>query len=218
MRRCVYRLLCPILLIFSAGHVTADPADNRYVFIISPKPPSDIAKQGLDAWVLMLSNNSRSLLQDVANRPVSVVFRLHEGLLENDTLESWWKTQRSLFAVGAVAVSNNEDKDSTYIDSDVFLGDLKGDLERPYLHFGQAIRPNGYQSSRDALAILTLYTYSVDLTKGLKAGDNPHAACLPLQKANLYERDLDAATAAGLKPLLTAIRSGLDRLACGGKP
>jgi len=188
-------------------------ANDRFVFVIYQKPPA-AAQSGLTSWVSLLDNGSRSLLEGVKQSSFSLVVSPQEVTNRaNNTLEKWFQTRPSLFAVWVVPVPKNQD---IYIDNEIYVGDLKGDLPSSYLHFSQTIQPVGYRISRDATAIVTLYTYAMSVDKALKLGTNRHPVCLPLQRANLYANDLDAATRKDLMPLITAIRGNLKKLRCAG--
>jgi hypothetical protein len=216
--------LATFLLIVAVGsQVRPSAADDRVVFILLVQSPDENAKSGMISWSQRFGNNLGVLLADipmttstVSGGRSNVVIRRVDVAdpVPRSELESRWRSARSLHAVSAVAV---QDGKITIIDNDIFLGELKGDLESGYIHVVQEITPQSYQVSRDAIAVVTLYALAIDLIKGLPPGGNQHAICATLEKANLYRNDLTEGLRQGLEPLLRAIQNNLEVRGCRGR-
>jgi hypothetical protein len=107
---------------------------------------------------------------------------------------------------------------STVVDNDIYLGDFKGSLTKPYLHMEQKVEPSLYVVTRDAFAAVTLYAYAMAIAKTSPEDSSRYLVCRILDRANLYRNQgLDAETQNRLADMFRAISSELELRACGGK-
>jgi len=131
-----------------------------------------------------------------------------------DMLETSFGRQPSLQVLSTVGRFGGQ---STFVDNDIYLGDLKGSLPIPYVHISQEILPGRYQIAREALAAVTLYAYAMAVAS--TSPDNRYGVCRPLAQAYMYKDrdDLDPEARGHLQNLFRAISAELESRSCGGK-
>ena len=217
------RTLLMFILVCIACQSSAN-ANDVNIFLIITKPPDPAAYSQLLSWSQMFGNNLRNLTAGVSNDTqtsgvsdlpkIKIKQQEVARVVDSDALQAWWNSASALEAVSAIAVQKNE---ITIADDDIFVGNLKGSLTSSFLHVRQEIVPSEYQVSHDQLAIITLYTYAMDVAKTLPTSAGLSPICRPLDKANQYASTLAAPARTQLDLLLQAIKAELDLHHCGAK-
>ncbi|QIG91131.1 hypothetical protein [Bradyrhizobium sp. 6(2017)] len=190
------------------------------LFVINT--PDQNAMNGVTEWIKAFKNNLRFLLADFdsENPGADPVFKVqlvskNVETADTDLLESSFQTQPSLQVLSTVGRYAGQ---STFVDNDIYLGDLRGRLKAPYVHFSREIAPGLYSINREALAVVTLYAYGMALAKALPADSSRYVICKVLDRANMYrDRDLGADMKMYFDELFKAISYELEARACGGK-
>jgi hypothetical protein len=225
MHRVAATLLIVVLAMSTISSVLADTTGgaSRVILLFVVNPPDDNAKKGVIAWIQSFKINLRHLLTDYSSttantNPVFNVVVNSENVDDvpaDDTLESSFNRQPSLQVLSAVSQFSGQ---STTVTNDIYLGDLKGSLAKPYVYISRQIQPLQYASTRDALAIVTLYAYAMALAKALPQDNSRYVVCRVLDQANMYKgEDLGADVQNYLQDLFRAISLELESRTCGGK-
>lgn len=218
----IFMALTGLIPIASNASEAVHSNPDSVVFLLAVTPADDVARKGISSWVQLFRNNIGVLLTGIGSSDdispsiaanIQVIYKELPTVSRSD-LKAWWESAHSLSTLSAVAT---QDEKSTFVDNDIYLGDLKGTLTDAYLHVTQELKPGRYKLSRDALAIVTLYTYAMDAIKTKQTGSHLHSACLALGKAYLYQDDLDIQTKLDLDTLLSAVATALEKLDCRGK-
>jgi hypothetical protein len=189
-------------------------------YVVNPK--DDNAKKGVTAWIQAFKNNLRYLLadftSDASSSNPSITVRLTSKDVDDfdpDTLKDSFQSQSSLQVISTVSWYTGT---STIVDNDIYLGDFKGSLGRPYLHMQQKVEPSGYLVTRDAFAAVTLYAYAMAIANAMPEDASRYLVCRILDRANLYRNEgLDTDTKNRLADMFKAISFELEQRACGGK-
>lgn len=199
----------------------SDPlaAEDRIVFLSLTDPPDLGARTGLQTWAQRFGLGLEGLIAEVEFKEkagqTKITIRRHDvpNPIPRKELEDWWLSARTLHAVRAVAAQQDK---ITIIDSDIYLGDLKGTLSTPYVQITQFVEPGSYKVARDALSIVTLYAVAMDIAKHLPPGASQSRVCQPLQKANLYRQDFNDKVRKELEDLFKAVQDNLESRGCRG--
>jgi hypothetical protein len=215
-------LLAVVLVASAPGSARAiDNADaSRIILLLVVKPPDANAEKGVRSWSQLFQNNVRDLLSDFSSAArrgirVDVAIKDVEQTPQRDLLEASFGQQPSLQVLSTVGTSGGQ---STLVDNEIYLGDFKGSLDNPYVHFSQRILPGEYEITREALAAVTLYAYAMAIAKTSPPGSSRFAVCQVLDRANMYRKsDLDPKVRGRLENLFSAISTELEAHACGGK-
>jgi hypothetical protein len=224
----MHRLAAVLLVILAAtSPITSaravDEADaSRAILLFVVNPPDENAKKGVIAWIQAFKNNIRYLLADSSSegsrlsRSIKVVVTTENvDDVDPDMLEASFARQPSLQVLSTVGRYAEQ---STYVDNQIYLGDLKGSLPIPYVQISQEILPGRYKITREAVAVVTLYAYAMAMEKVMPAEGNRFAVCRILDRANMYRQsDLDPEARSNLQNLFKAISAELEARACGGK-
>jgi hypothetical protein len=222
----MHRLAALLLVILAAAlpiaPAHAQDAEARVILLFVVNPPDENAKKGLISWIQSFKNNIRFLLADSsaggsqATRRIKVVVTTEDvDDVNPDMLEASFTRQPSLQVVSTVGRYAEQ---STFVDNQIYLGDLKGSLPIPYVQISQEILPGRYKISREAVAVVTLYTYALAMEKVLPPDSSRVAVCRVLDRANMYkDSDLDREARSNLQNLFIAISAELEARACGGK-
>ena len=225
MHRLVAILLVVALAVSSAinpARADANPQPSRVILLFVVNPPDDNAKKGVISWIQLFQINLRNLLADFSSGapgsdPVfKVVFNTEnvDIVPAEDALEASFARQPSLQVLSAVGQYSGQ---STFVANDIYLGDLKGSLTKPFVFISREIQPVQYAVTREALAVVTLYAYAMGLAKALPESSGRYVVCRVLDRANMYKgRDLGT-DAQNLDDLFRAISFELELRACGGK-
>jgi hypothetical protein len=223
MRRLAAVLLAVVLEASSAIAAPApDNADkSRVILLLVVADPQ--AKDGIQRWIFWFKNNVRSLLEDFASGGSSAASGMSVDVVTEDVnepakpnvLEASFARQPSLQVLSTVATFVPAGR-STLVDNEIYLGDFKGSLATPYVHFAQSILPGDYEITREALAAVTLYAYAMAIAKA--SPGSRFAVCQALDQANMYRNGvLEPKARARLENLFGAISTELEARACGGK-
>ncbi|WP_029078399.1 hypothetical protein [Bradyrhizobium sp. th.b2] len=220
MRRLLAAVLAFALLVTSPTLAETGPTRVILLFVINT--PDQNAMNGVTEWIKAFKNNLRFLLADFdsENPGADPVFKVqlvskNVETADTDLLESSFQTQPSLQVLSTVGRYAGQ---STFVDNDIYLGDLRGRLKAPYVHFSREIAPGLYSINREALAVVTLYAYGMALAKALPADSSRYVICKVLDRANMYrDRDLGADMKMYFDELFKAISYELEARACGGK-
>ena len=221
----MYRVAAFLLLAVVAFSFPAPAAPKpepiRIVWLFVLNAPNENAKNGVVSWAQAFKNNVSSLLTEAsaglgAKNYIKVsVNREFVDDIDRDGLEEKFTKSSSLQSLATVATFDGK---STFVDIDIYVGNLKGKLNEPFLHLSQEVVTGRYQISREALAVITLYTYAMAIAEILPPEINRLGVCQVLERAYQYNRNqLDAIARKDLEPLFTAISSDLAARACGGK-
>jgi hypothetical protein len=210
------------LLFLGCRLAPADPAPTRVIMLFVVSTPDDNAMKGVAAWIQAFRNNLRFLLADFDTEKLGpdpvIKIMLNSKSVETadaDFLKTSFQAQPSLQVLSTVG---RYAKQSTFVDNDIYLGDLQGRLSNPYVHFSREIEPGLYSITREALAVVTLYAYGMALAKASPEENSRYLVCRVLARANMYkDRDLGAEMKMYLDDLFKAISSELESRACGGK-
>jgi hypothetical protein len=220
MKRLAATLLAVMVAASQGGTARAESNDgSRLILLFVVNPPDDNAKKGVVSWIQSFKNNVRYLLADStgtsdSGRNIKVIVSTENvDDVTPDMLEASFGRQPSLQVLSTVGRFGGQ---STFVDNDIYLGDLKGSLAIPYVHISQEILPGRYQITREALAAVTLYAYAMAVAN--TSPDNRYGVCRALDQANMYkDRDLDPEARGHLQNLFRAISAELESRSCGGK-
>ena len=198
----------------ATGPVSAQTGPTRVILLFVIKTPDENAMKGVAAWILAFKNNLRFLLADFTNEtagtdPVIKVLLTSKDVetADADFLQSSFSTQPTLQVLSTVGRYAGQ---STFVDNDIYLGDLRGRLKDPYVHFSREIQPGLYSITREALAVVTLYAYGMALAKAAPEASSRYVVCRVLDRANMYkDRDLGADMKMYFDELFRAISSCL---------
>jgi hypothetical protein len=216
-------LVIVLAAIKSVAAQTPDNAEsNRLILIYIVIPPDQNAKNGVESWLQAFENNLRSLLSEFTSGnsskgPIIKVRLSTENVnrVNSDMLQSSFSRQPTLQVLSTVGRFGGQ---STFVDNDIYLGDLKGSLSDPFVYISREIQPESYKVTREALAAVTLYAYAMAIAKILPPESNRYQVCRVLDRANMYkDRDLGADTRDHLKNLFAAVSTELEARSCGGK-
>jgi hypothetical protein len=184
------------------------------IFLFVTRPVDEKARDGIEEWHQLFANNLPTFLYHAAEPDAKLKVSIQHNIVETPVdeiyLERFWRSAHTLEAVGAVGTQAGR---VTTIDDQVYIGDLKGLLRNALLHVTEPIIPEHYTMSRDAVAIIMLYTISMDIA----AARNEREACKPLSLVRLYATDLRGRTAEELKELREAAQRDLDAWHCKGQ-
>jgi hypothetical protein len=222
MHRLAALLLAVLAVASPVAPAHAQDGDARVILLFVVNPPDENAKKGLVSWIQSFKNNIRFLLADSAadgsraSRNIKVVVTTENvDDVNPDMLETSFTKQPSLQVVSTVGRFNDK---STFVDNQIYLGDLKGSLPIPYVQISQEILPGRYKITREAVAVVTLYTYALAMEKVLPPDSSRFAVCRVLDRANMYkDSDLDPEARGNLASLFIAISTELEARSCGGK-
>ena len=224
MHRLIAILLVVVLAAIksTAAQTPGNPELTRIILIYVVVPPDQNAKNGVESWLQTFENNLRALLADfssgnTAGGPVIKVRVSTENVnrVNSDLLESSFGRQPSLQVLSTVGRYGGQ---STFVDNDIYLGDLKGSLNDPFVYISREIQPESYKVTREALAAVTLYAYAMAVAKISPPESNRYQVCRVLDRVNMYKnQDLGAETRDYLKNLFAAISAELETRSCGGK-
>jgi hypothetical protein len=135
--------------------------------------------------------------------------KIFEGNMQE--LDEHWKKS------GALGVLNGrlrlQDKIIT-VRSNVFLGELKGELASPIITLDMPITDDEFDSTRDSHSLVTLYAMAMDAKK---RGRPPYEILSILSEANAIAKDFKK-DMPGIQTLQSAINKSLDeeKLLCKG--
>jgi hypothetical protein len=190
------------LVVAASSMAKANDQLRRFVFVLSDTATDDYVRKRAGDWVQKLQLKRHSIIGFDAERQVKQRFDFSHG--------------RSLFAV-AVVFSMTSAADERHrllqFDNRVYFGDKSGSLPEKYLDFVQRIDVPNYDSNRDAIASILLYTHAIDVAT---TTSTPMATvCGLFEKARQYTRSLAEPTKTDLVSLSTAIQSELLNRNCG---
>jgi hypothetical protein len=209
------------LLFLGCRLAPADTAPTRVIMLFVINTPDDNAMKGVAAWIQAFRNNLRFLLADfeaekLGPDPVIKIMLDSKSVeaADADFLKTSFQAQPSLQVLSTVG---RYARQSTFVDNDIYLGDLQGRLSNPFVHFSREIEPGLYSISREALAVVTLYAYGMALAKAPEENSR-YLICRVLARANMYkDRDLGADMKMYFDDLFKAITFELESRSCGGK-
>ncbi len=228
MHRLAAILILILILIVAAVQTTAPARAHgrsgavRVILQYVVNPKDDNAKRGVTAWIQAFKNNLRYLLADFTSdasdgNPAITIRMTSKGVddFDPDKLKDSFQSQSSLQVISTVSWYSGT---STVVDNDIYLGDFKGSLSKPYLHVEQKVEPSLYVVTRDAFAAVTLYAYAMAIAKTDSEDRSRYLVCRILDRANLYKNEgLDADTQVRLADMFKAISFELELHSCGGK-
>jgi hypothetical protein len=201
----------------------ADVDASRVILLFVVNPPDENAKKGIISWAQAFKINIRFLLADftAGGAGATPLFKVLinsqnvDDVPGQDILETSFDHQPSLQVVSAVGQYSGQ---STIVTNDIYLGNLKGSLPQPYVFISREIQPQQYATTRDALAVVTLYAYAMALAKASTQDNNRYLICRVLDRANMYKgQDLGLNAKPYLDGLFKAISAELELRSCGGK-
>ena len=217
MRRFAAILLTMMLAASLVGSARA--IDNNRVILLLVVG-DDKARDGIKSWIYLFQNNVRSLLEDFSSSSpggginLDVVIKDVKEPARRELLETSFTQQPSLQVLSTVGTYGGQ---STLVDNEIYLGEFKGSLTIPYIHFSQTVLPGQFKITREALAAVTLYAYAMAIAKAAPDGSR-FIVCQVLDRANMYRNsDLDPDARGRLGNLFKAISTELEARACGGK-
>jgi len=209
------------LVAISAISVARAQDDKTRLVLLLVAVPDQNAKKDVNTWILLFKNNIRFLLTSSssigsgASRLINVIVKSEDvDDIDADLLEMSYGKQPTLQVLSAVGAHVNQ---TTSVDTQVYLGDLKGSLADPYLKFSQKILREDYKITREALAAVTLYAYAMAVAKTLPAETSRFSVCQILDRANVYKASVLDSTRNDLESLFRAISAELEARACGGR-
>jgi len=221
MYRIAVLMLLGIVAFAPPAPAASNPTTVRIVWLFVLNAPDENAKNGVLSWAQAFKNNVSSLLTEssaglgTSNYIKVSVNREFVDDIDRDGLEEKFTKSSSLQSLATVATNDGK---STFVDIDIYVGNLKGKLREPFLHLSQEVVTGRYQISREALAVVTLYTYAMALAEILPPEINRFGVCQVLDRAYQYSRNqIDAIARKDLEPLFSAISNDLEARACGGK-
>jgi hypothetical protein len=215
------RCLLSFGVLIAANVSVAEAASDhqKTIYLLLVKPPNDAAHQGMIAWSQLFSNNRDTLLSGLQSpnneRYWVSVYSKEVPAASRRELQAWWSVSESYISLSAVAT---QDDKITAIDNDIYLGDLAGALSDPFLHVTQEITPRSYRISRDALAIITLYAYAMDIARNLPVSSSQGPVCAALSRANLFWDGLTNEVHVDLQLLHERVVAELASRRCGPSP
>jgi len=222
----MYRLAAILLAVFLATHATASAraeeaasSNQRVILLYVVTPPDENARSGMKSWRQLFDNNIRYLLATAspeASRSIKVVVAWENvDEMNQDNLEASFWRQPSLQVLTAVGTYADQ---ATFVDNQVFLGDLKGSLAIPFVQLSHRVQPGQYKIAREALAAVTLYAYAMAIEKVLPPERSRFPVCQVLDRANMYkDADIGSDAREALRSLFRAIAAELEARACGGR-
>jgi hypothetical protein len=206
--------LLPYVAIYAKEDGVNGASDDKIIFLFVTKAADEKARNGIEEWHQLFANNLQTFLYHAAEPDTKLRVFLQHSIVENPVdepyLEAYWRSAHTLEAIGAVGTQAGK---ITTIDNQVYIGDLKGLLRNALLHVTEPIIPAHFMMSRDAVAIIMLYTISMDIA----ASRDKREACKPLSMARLYATDLRGKTAEELGDLTEAVQKDLDAWHCKGQ-
>lgn len=186
------------------------------VWMFRVQSQDEAAKSGFNEWHSLLSNNLPSLAKLASSGATYLEKLSFDGTDRQepptlDLIRTRWNEARALQVLSAVSL---RDKDVTIIDSQVFLGDLRGHLPSDFLHVRQRVVTSDYRITRDSIALVTLYALAMD-SERLKR--QAAITCGLLSEARSIADDLNLKKLE-LESLGIAIKTSLKTNACGARP
>jgi hypothetical protein len=220
--------VCAVAVIAFAPWRASAPAaalevERRAISLLLVQSPDNEADNGLLIWSTLFKRNLGVLLSDISaplnNAPGTAIRDVYVRTISvsdanRDDLRQWWLNAPSLQSISVFATKL---EGSVSIDNDIYLGTLHGTLPDQFIHFSQDITPTKYKITRDALAIVTLYTYAMDLASVTTHLPSAGSLCRALSKAHSYQIGVDQALRAELATLFSAIDKALDQHKCAGR-
>lgn len=220
MSRLATIVLGLLVAISAISFAHAQDDKNRVVLLLVAVPDQN-ARNDVNTWILLFKNNIRFLLTSSssvgssASRVINVIVRSENvDDIDADLLEASYGKQPSLQVLSTVGTHVNQ---ATSVDTQIYLGDLKGSLADPYLKFSQKILREDYKITREALAAVTLYAYAMAVAKMLPPETSRFSVCQILDRANMYKGSVLDSTRSDLDSLFRAISAELEARACGGR-
>jgi hypothetical protein len=198
-----------------------NPGTSRVILLFVINPPDENSRKGVDAWYQLFDINMQGVLAEFTSggpdAGVSIKVMINRKDVPNidqDGLEASFGEQPSLQVLKTVGASSG---DATLVVNQIYLGDFKGKMNVPYVYISRKVIPLDYKIAREALAVVTLYSYAMAVAT--IAGDNSRVTvCRVLDRANMYQKnDLDPEVRTSLENLFRAISAELEARACGGK-
>lgn len=194
---------------------------GRVILLFAVKPPSGEAKRGLTSWIQAFRGSLRFLIADAIGQPGSMP-ALKVGVVVQDVedadsgmLETTFGRQPTLQVLSTVATASAQ---STFVNSEIYLGDLVGSLTGPFIYLSREIQPGQYKPTREALSVITLYAYAMAMARSGPRSESRIPVCRILDRANMYRSgDLDPQVLKSLDDLFQAIGRELQERECGGK-
>jgi hypothetical protein len=223
MLRLAVTLLTVALAASAAGRARAIDNTDASRIILLLVVGDDKARDGIKSWINLFQNNVQSLLDDFSlggsgsggGINVDVVTKDVKEPAKRNELEASFAQQPSLQVLSTVGTYGGQ---STLVDNEIYLGDFKGSLTVPYVHFAQTVVPGQFKITREALAVVTLYAYAMAIAKISPPDRSRFVVCQVLDRANMYRNsDLDPDARSRLENLFRAISTELEARACGGK-
>jgi hypothetical protein len=219
-------LLVATTSIALCGGVCADNASaaKRVILLFVVNSPDPNAKSSMQSWVQAFQINLRHVLGDFSSATtdpvISIDFRSQsvDDVPADSMLASSFDSQPSLQVLSAVGQVAGQ---STFVENDIYLGDLKGSLAKPYIFLSREIVPKDYARARDAITVVTLYAYAMALAKALPQDNRGYIVCRILDQAHVYgpkgTQALGDDVQGYLDVLFHAISAELESRSCGGK-
>jgi hypothetical protein len=206
------------LVVAASSMAKANDQLRRFVFVLSDTATDDYVRKRAGDWVQKLQLKRHSIIGFDAERTRAIVIEWKETSDPSSQVKQRFDFShgRSLFAV-AVVFSMTSAADERHrllqFDNRVYFGDKSGSLPEKYLDFVQRIDVPNYDSNRDAIASILLYTHAIDVAT---TTSTPMATvCGLFEKARQYTRSLAEPTKTDLVSLSTAIQSELLNRNCG---
>lgn len=156
--------LCVALLVAVAPAAAQQSQARLTIWMALVTSPDPNAANGLKQWHQLLSNS----LPAVVRRTVGTASFLDRLQIEssdvpnppNDaTLRTRWDERQALQAMSAVS---SFDSKATIIDSRIYLGALKGDLQSDWLQIKQRVVTSEFSVAGDSIALVILYALAMD--------------------------------------------------------
>lgn len=160
------------------------------VFLAHVRPVDEASRSGLKTWTDVFARDIDIAVRNASTTSFATTrFELiRSEVSQPPTLPELRVMQhgtRSIYvanSLGAAGVNG-----ATRVSSMVYLGDLKGDLQEPYIQIDQSVRTADYTAQKDALTVLTLYALA---NEAHRLGRTP-ASCRLLQRASTVARGID---------------------------